>query len=77
MKVEQSQIFTMEKDVRRSLEYNFPERLVEIAGLRKGKKKVIDVTKEFGMAGAIQESRINCDNLLEKVREFSGLKLHF
>ncbi|PAV79517.1 hypothetical protein WR25_08319 [Diploscapter pachys] len=42
------------------------QRLVEIAGLRKGKKKVIDVTKEFGMAGAIQESRINCDNLLEK-----------
>lgn len=42
------------------------ERLVEMAGLRT-QHKVIDLTRAFGTAETLVETRINCNDLLEKV----------
>jgi hypothetical protein len=46
------------------------ERLIEIASLRK-QRKVFDLTRSFGTAETLVETRFNCSGLAEKV----GLRL--
>lgn len=42
------------------------DMLVSLTGLRK-QRKVIDVTRRYGTAEGLTETRLNCGNLLEKV----------